>query len=114
VNRGKASLFILDSGAPMNLIDTNFARETTFVAHDNETTVRGVQGKLAAVSRAKTANLQFANFSQDNSEIVAIDMEKLSDEMGVAIQGILGMPILWQLKVTIDYVDGTIRFDHPR
>ena len=41
-------------------------------------------------------------------------MEKLSDDMGVAIQGVLGMPILSKLKLTIDYVDGTVRFDYPR
>lgn len=59
-------------------------------------------------------NLRFADVLQNNSAMVAIDMERLSDDMGVAIQGVLGMPILSQLKLTIDYIDGPIRFERPK
>lgn len=114
VNGDKPSLFLLDSGASSSLIDTNLARQTTDVSRDQLTTVRGVQGKTADASRARFVNLHFANFQQNNSQLLAIDLENVSESMGVAIQGVLGMPILSQLKITIDYFDGSVRFDYPR
>ena len=104
----------MDSGASSNLIDTDLARESTKVDRDERTNVRGVQGKVAETSRARRVTLRFAGFQQENPELVAIKLDKISDSMGVAIEGILGMPILTQLKVTIDYIEGAVRFDRPK
>ena len=114
VNSDKPSLFLMDSGASSNLIDTDLARESTKVDRDERTTVRGVQGKVAETSRARRVTLRFAGFQQENPELVAIKLDKISDSMGVAIEGILGMPILTQLRVTIDYTEGAVRFDRPK
>jgi tetratricopeptide (TPR) repeat protein len=114
VNSDKPSLFLLDSGASSNLIDTDFAQESTKVDRDERTIVRGIQGKVADTFRARHVTLRFAGFQQENQELVAIKLDKVSDSMGVAIHGILGMPILTQLKITIDYLEGAIRFDRPK
>ncbi|HLH30975.1 MAG TPA: aspartyl protease family protein [Terriglobia bacterium] len=114
VNGDKPSLFLMDTGASSSFIDTTLARETTEVSRDPRSTVRGVQGKVSEVSRARYVNLRFANLQENNSQLLAIDMDKMSDDMGVAIQGVLGMPILSKLRLTIDYVEGTVRFETPR
>ena len=40
--------------------------------------------------------------------MLAFDFGKLSNEFGFEIGGIIGMPILEQLRVTIDYRNGAV------
>jgi hypothetical protein len=46
---------------------------------------------------------------QENPSLIAVSMEKQGDSFGAAIGGIIGMPVLWNLKMTIDYRAGAIR-----
>ena len=39
-------------------------------------------------------------------------MTKDGDPMGMGWTGTLGMPILRQMKLTIDYREGTVRLEH--
>jgi hypothetical protein len=58
--------------------------------------------------------LLFAGFRQVNPSLIAISLEKMSDSMGAAFGGIPGWPVLSQLTVTIDYQEGTVRFEHRK
>jgi len=111
VNGKRAVLFLVDSGSSANLIDTDTAREFTGVSSDSNAIVRGIQGKVNEASRAHRISLVFAGFRQDNPDLLSISLEKMSDSIGTRMGGILGMPVLGQLKMTIDYRNGTIRFD---
>jgi hypothetical protein len=44
-------------------------------------------------SRADRISLIFAGFRQDNPDLIAINLEKMSDSMGVGFGGILGVPV---------------------
>lgn len=112
INGGRPVLFLVDSGSTSNLIDTEIAKEFTHVSSDAFTTVKGVQGKVDKTSRANHVSLVFAGFRQDNPDLLAISLEKMSDGMGVGFGGILGMPVLGHLAVTIDYRAGAIRFEY--
>ncbi len=83
VNSSPAKLFLIDSGSASNLIDTESARDFTGVHGDDHTTVHGVQGKVDRVSRADRVTLVFGGFRQDNSGLIAINLEKLGDAMGM-------------------------------
>jgi hypothetical protein len=96
------------------LIDTEVAKLSTKVYRDELTKVRGIQGNVDKTSRADRVDLVFAGFRQSNADIVAIDLEKVGDGMGSAIGGILGMPVLGQLRLTIDYHEGTVRMEFRR
>lgn len=111
INQGPPQLFLIDSGAWGNLIDTETALESTKVHRDYDARLAGVQGRVDEVSRANKVSLVFAGFRQDNSDLMAASLESVGDEAGVGIRGILGMPVLWQLKLTIDYRQGTVRFE---
>ncbi len=102
-------LFLIDSGSSVNLIDTELAAEVTKVHQDDRTIIRGIQGRVKDVSRADRITLTFAGFRQENPGLVTMSMEKLGDSMGAAVGGIIGMPVLWNLKLTIDYRAGAIR-----
>lgn len=110
----KAGLLLLDTGSSTNLVDTAAAKAAARVHGDSATVVRGIQGKVDKVSRADSVSLVFAGFRQDNPELLAIDMTKTSDGLGVGLSGIVGMPVLAQLKMTVDYREGTVRLDYNR
>jgi tetratricopeptide (TPR) repeat protein len=114
VNQSPAKLFLIDSGSSSNLIDAEGAREFTGVHRDGSTGVRGIQGNVDRVSRADRITLNFAGFRQDNPDLIAISLEKPSESMGVGITGVLGMPVLAQLKLTIDYRAGAVRLERPK
>ncbi|MGA3075741.1 MAG: hypothetical protein ABSG56_18895 [Bryobacteraceae bacterium] len=40
-----------------------------------------------------------------------VRLESLGDENGVSFGGILGMPVLSQMRMTIDYRNGAVRFE---
>jgi len=40
-----------------------------------------------------------------------MSFDKMNDSRGVGIAGILGLPVLEHLKLTIDYRSGTVRFE---
>jgi hypothetical protein len=114
VNQSPAKWFLIDSGAFSNLIDTDSAREFTGVRQDAFTGVRGIQGNVNHVSRADRITLVFGGFRQENPNLIAISLEKPSDSMGIGITGVLGMPVLGQLKLTIDYRAGAVGFARPK
>jgi hypothetical protein len=114
VNDGTPRLFLIDSGSSSNLIDAEFARASTSVYRDERTVVKGIQGKVNETSRASRITLLFVGFRQENSDLIAMNFDKISDSMGVGLAGILGLPVLEHLKLTIDYRSGTVRFEFRR
>lgn len=114
VNDGPARLFVIDSGSSANIINLAAVRESTKVHRDNDANVRGVQGRVKEVSRADRVRLRFSNFSQNNVGMVALDLNDMSDAMGMEMGGLLGMPVLSNFVLTIDYRDAAIRleFEH--
>ena len=105
VNNSPAKWFMIDSGGFSNMIDTESAHDFTGVHRDDRTSVQGVQGRVDQVSRADRVTLIFGGFKH------AINLEKVSDSMGLQVTGVLGMPVLSQLKLTIDYPDGAMKFE---
>jgi tetratricopeptide (TPR) repeat protein len=114
VNDRNGYLFLIDSGSSANLIDANVARENSKTYGDDYTRLQGIQGAVNRVSRAASATLVFAGFRQDNPDLIAFDMNKLSDEMGMRESGILGMPVLRQMKLTLNYIEGSVRLEHVK
>ena len=114
INGGRSALFLVDSGSTSNLIDTETAKEFTSVSVDSRTTVRGIQGKVDKTSRAQRISLVFAGFRQDNADVIAISLEKMGDSIGAGFGGILGLPVLRNLAITIDYRSGSMKFEYHK
>jgi len=103
------SLFMVDTGSNANIVNVAVARGATKVHSDSQTVVRGIQGRVKDISRADRVRLTFANFRQDNVGVLVMDLTHVSDSGGVEIGGVLGMPVLSQLVLTIDYRNAAIR-----
>jgi len=114
VNQRPARLFLIDSGSSSNLIDEQLAREAAEVYGGSPVGVRGIQGKVEKTSMARHVSLVFAGLRQDNPDLVAFNFDKISDSEGAGIGGIIGMPVLIQLKLSIDYRNGTVRLEYRK
>jgi predicted aspartyl protease len=114
INVSSGALFMIDSGSSLNLIDTESAKQFTHTAENSSVTIHGVQGKVNKVSIADRVTLTFAGLRQENPNLLAINLDRLSDDMGVQFAGVLGMPVLFQLSLTIDYREGTVRFEYKK
>jgi hypothetical protein len=86
-----AGLFLLDSGARLNMISTNLAPAITNV-HDSQDRVRGISGKVKMVYQADKIVLQFANFRQLNLDLASFDLTGFSRGAETEISGIMGLP----------------------
>ena len=114
VNRSQPRLFLIDSGSSSSLIDSAIAHEVASVYKDERVKVRGIQGKVNDTAIANHVSLVFAGFQQDNSAVYTFNFDKMNDTFGVGLGGVLGFPVLQQLRVSIDYRDGVVRFEKAR
>lgn len=106
--------FLLDTGALSNQITPAAAREVTKV-RDSNTTVHGISGSVNQVYRADKAVLQFGHLRQENQDLIAFDLNSMSEFAGTEISGTLGFAMLHLLDIKIDYRDGLVDFDYkPR
>ena len=110
VDGSKSMLFMIDTGAFTNVLSTRAAREVTKVRSDSRMQVRGLSGAVNNVYRADKATLQFGHYSQENQDIVTLDLSAISKSTGTEVSGILGFELLRILQVKIDYRDGLVDF----
>ncbi|MGP0021498.1 MAG: aspartyl protease family protein [Candidatus Sulfotelmatobacter sp.] len=105
-------LFLMDTGATMNVISPAAAREVTKVHGDSDTIIKGISGKVNNVFTANKAVLVFGHLRQENQEMTAFDTKNLSDNIGTEISGFLGFTTLRLLDIKIDYRDALVDFKY--
>src|ERR1035438_4365889 len=110
VDGSKPMLFMIDTGSFTNILSTRAAREVTKVRSDSRMQVKGLSGTVTNVYRADKATLQFGHYSQENQDIVTLDLSAISKSAGTEVSGILGFEMLRILQVKIDYRDGLVDF----
>jgi tetratricopeptide (TPR) repeat protein len=104
-------LFLLDTGSFNNAISPAAAREVTKV-HNDDAIVKGVSGSVKKVYSANKAVLQFGNLRQENQDVTAFDMTRISEGDGTEVSGLLGFVMLRFLDIKIDYRDALVNFTY--
>jgi len=112
LNEKVSTLFLIDSGSDHNYISPDAARAVTKLEDDKDTHVIGLKGGVKHVFRANKAMLSFGRYKQENEDLIAFDLSKLSEDAGTEISGTLGFSLLRILRVTIDYRDGLVDFSY--
>lgn len=79
---------------------------------DSDTTVKGISGSVNNVFRADHAVLQFGHLRQENQDLVAFDLTRISDDVGTEISGALGFTTLIFIDMKIDYRDVLVDFSY--
>ena len=110
VNESKAMLFILDTGASLNMISTRAAASVSKVRSEDNLRIKGLSGEVNKVYTTDMATLQFANIRQPNQYMATIDLSPISKNLGIEVSGFIGFPIFRQVEMKIDYRDGLVRF----
>lgn len=112
MNGQATGLFLLDSGAALSTVDSTFARLSTKVYLDETMRVNGLSGKVNKVFEADKAELEFANFRQNNLGMTVIDLNSSApDHVEFRMSGILGLPVLALFHLSIDYRNGLVHFE---
>jgi tetratricopeptide (TPR) repeat protein len=112
LNDANWGLFLLDTGAMMSNVDSEFARMSTKIHGDYHMHVRGISGEVKNVFEADKAMLQFAHFRQNNLGLTAFDLNNQPDHQEFRTSGILGISVLSMFRLSIDYRNGLVKFDY--
>ncbi len=104
-------LFVLDTGAGSTLISYDLANAVSKLSRDDKTALGGLNGRVGDVYQTGRLVLRFAGFEQRNLMMTAFDTWELSHRVGTEISGFLGLPVLELFTLTIDYVNGLVKFE---
>jgi tetratricopeptide (TPR) repeat protein len=109
VGKRAAGLFVIDSGSNANTISPELAKLIPNMRAFN-VPMSGVSGTVNSELVAEDATLRFAKVNRTGKRINTVDLHSVSKDLGVEISGQIGFSAMENLKVTIDYRDGAVRF----
>jgi hypothetical protein len=70
----------------------------------------GASGVVNSAFIADDATLHFARVSHGGERISTVDLHSVSKDLGIEISGQIGFSAIENMKVTIDYHNGLVRF----
>jgi hypothetical protein len=101
--------FILDTGCPHLVLNLTYFRH--YISNHDETGERsGVTGSIAAVTQATVLKFQFGNVKYYRLEADLVNLGHIENSKGVKVIGLLGMSLLRQFEMIIDYETNLIHF----
>jgi tetratricopeptide (TPR) repeat protein len=108
VNDKASGNFILDTGAELNIMSKRLASQVTKATADDEYRIQGVSGNVQQVLTGQKAILQFAKMRIESHDLPVLSLDNTSANEGTEIAGLIGIKVLVQMKMTIDYRDGLV------
>lgn len=93
--------YILDTGAPMMVVNAK-------LDHESSVKAAGITTEFT-VHHTQVASFQWANIEHKNLEAVAVDISHLEQAAGKRILGLIGYEILKQYEVLFDYANHIIQ-----
>jgi tetratricopeptide (TPR) repeat protein len=111
VNDKATGNFILDTGAGLNSMSPRFAFQVTKAEADGEYRMKGVSGRVNEVLTGQKAILQFAKMRIESHDLPVFSADGISESDGTEIAGFVGIRVLSQMKMTIDYRDGLVNLE---
>lgn len=111
LNGGTTKLFLVDTGAGLDSISPDAAREVGHLSSSSNVNVFGISGKVKNTYTTGSIQLDFAGLrKQLGGGMTAFDTTNFSRSTGIEISGFLGAPTLQQLTLKIDYRDKLVDF----
>jgi tetratricopeptide (TPR) repeat protein len=111
VNDKATGNFILDTGAELNSMSKRLAAQVTKATADDEYRIHGVSGSVQQVLTGQKAILQFAKMRIESHDLPVFSLDNTSANEGTEIAGLIGIKVLVQMKMTIDYRDGLVNLE---
>ena len=111
VNDKATGNFILDTGAELNSMSKRLAAQVTKATAEDEYRIHGVSGSVQQVLTGQKAILQFAKMRIESHDLPVFSLDNHSANEGTEIAGFIGIKVLVQMKMTIDYRDGLVNLE---
>jgi hypothetical protein len=108
VGKKATGLFVVDSGSNANTISPELARLMPEMRAFNSP-MSGASGVVNSSFIADDATLRFAKVNR-NDRISTLDLHSVSKDLGIEVSGQIGFSAMENMKLTIDYRDGLVRF----
>ena len=108
VGKKAAGLFVIDSGSNANTISPELARSIPEMRAFNSP-MSGANGVVNSAFIADDAMLRFAKVNRSD-RISTLDLHSVSKDLGIEVSGQIGFSAMQDMKLTIDYRDGLVRF----
>jgi tetratricopeptide (TPR) repeat protein len=107
------AMFLIDTGSMSTVVNTPLARALTSV-DQVDANVNGLSGRVDHVYLASDVMLRFAGLRYPAERVVSFNLERMNDDIGTEVSGILGFELLSRLTTIIDYPDGVVKFIYRR
>ena len=104
-------LMVIDSGAPSPVLSTAVASRIPGL-HMTSAVVRGISGRVRQMLTTGPVSLAFANLLATSGRFPAVNLDEQNRRQGMEIAGVIGLDLLRQFDLTIDYTNGLVRLDH--
>lgn len=104
------TLLVIDSGAPTPVLSTKAASRIPGL-HFASAIVRGVSGRVRETLATGRVTLAFGNLLATLGKFPAVNLDEQNRRQGIEIGGVIGLDVLRQFDLTIDYTNGLVRLD---
>ncbi|MGZ7056543.1 MAG: aspartyl protease family protein [Candidatus Angelobacter sp.] len=111
VNDKATGNFILDTGAELTTMNKKLATQVMKATADDDYRIKGVSGSVSQVLTGQKAILQFAKMRIESHDLPVFSFDNTSANEGTEIAGLIGIRVLAQMKMTIDYRDGLVNLE---
>jgi tetratricopeptide (TPR) repeat protein len=111
VGKKASGLFVVDSGANVNTISPELAKSVPAMRSFN-IPVSGASGQVMSAFIAEDETLRFAKIRKTGEVISTVDLHSISKDLGVEVSGQIGFSTMAEMKLLINYRDGTVAFLH--
>jgi tetratricopeptide (TPR) repeat protein len=111
VNDKATGNFILDTGSEFTTISAKLAAKVTKASAEGDYSIHGVSGKVQQVLTGQKAILQFAKMRIESHDLPVFSFDNTSASEETEIAGLIGIKVLVQMKMTIDYRDGLVNLE---
>ena len=108
VNDKATGNFILDTGSELTTMNKKLAAQVMKARADDDYRIKGVSGSVSEVLTGQKAILQFAKMRIESHDLPVFSFDNTSANEGTEIAGLIGIRVLAQMKMTIDYRDGLV------
>jgi predicted aspartyl protease len=108
---GQPANLLLDTGAERSFIDYGFASRAGLALTDSQIVRRVYSSEEGKIVRPVEIEIQSSRLA--DVELVATDLGGTSEAIGLQIDGVLGIDLMRQFVITINYSAGSVDFN-PR
>jgi predicted aspartyl protease len=105
---GQSAILLLDTGADRSFIDLGFASRAGLALTDSQIVRRAYSIEEGKVVRPVDIEIQSSRLA--DAELVATDLGGTSEALGQQIDGVLGIDLMRQFVITINYSAGSVDF----